>query len=125
MNQGMAPVLASLAKLSSAPQGMQDAFLAESKTWFSMWLAQPVYTAHAWARRNVPLRSTSHISSFLPLHCYIINLFMMKHVCFIEGLSAYCSVNTLHLLYKPSLLMLYKARVTICSEIYTQHTNIM
>jgi hypothetical protein len=45
-------------------------------------------------------------------------------VCFIQGLFAYCAVNVLHLGYtKPISLMLYKAKVAVCSEIRTQHIN--
>jgi len=46
-------------------------------------------------------------------------------VCFMEGLSAYRTVNTARRVYKTSLLMPYKAIVAVCSEARTQHINTM
>jgi hypothetical protein len=48
-----------------------------------------------------------------------------KSICFIYGLSAYRAVNTLHSIIKTSLLMFYKAKVAVCSEIRTKHINAM
>ena len=51
---------------------------------------------------------------------------IMKCVCFIWGLGAYCTVkHSLAWLYKTNLLMLHRAKIAVCSEICTQHTNAM
>jgi hypothetical protein len=43
-----------------------------------------------------------------------------------QELGAYRAVNTIHLGYiKPSLLMLYKAKVVVCFEIHTQHIDVI
>jgi hypothetical protein len=43
-----------------------------------------------------------------------------KLVSFIKGLSAYRAVNT-PLVTKTNLLMFYKAKVAVCSDIRTKH----
>jgi hypothetical protein len=48
-----------------------------------------------------------------------------KRICFIYELSAYRAVNTLHFGYKTNVLMFYKAKVAVCSEIRTKHINAM
>ena len=39
--------------------------------------------------------------------------------------SSYRTVNTFHLSYKNYQLALYRAKVAVCSEINTKHTNIV
>jgi hypothetical protein len=48
-----------------------------------------------------------------------------KRVPFIYGLKAYRAVNTPPRLCETSLLMLYKAKVAVCSEIYTEPIKAM
>jgi len=112
----MAPVLASLAKLSSTAKECRMPSWQNPRYGFQCGLPN-YYILHLPGQGEMSLSGA--LLTFPP------SFFMMKHVCFTEGLSVYWTVNALHLLYKPSLLMLYKARVTVCSEIYTQHTNIM
>ena len=40
-----------------------------------------------------------------------------------QRFSPYCTVNTLHLGYKTSQLMLYREIITVCSQIHTKHIN--
>ena len=41
-----------------------------------------------------------------------------------KGLSAYRAMNTVHLrLYKTNLLVSYKKKVAVCSEIHTENTH--
>jgi hypothetical protein len=42
-----------------------------------------------------------------------------------EGLSPYRAVNTLHFGYKNQLVNDVEAKVTVCSERHTKHTNAM
>jgi hypothetical protein len=56
---------------------------------------------------------------------YVVNPLKTKRICFIRGLSAYRAVNTLHLGLKNNLLMLYKYKVAVCSEIHAKHINAM
>jgi hypothetical protein len=55
----------------------------------------------------------------------LINPLKKKRICFIQGLSMYRAVNTLHFGYQTNLLMFYKAKVAVCSEIHIKYINAM
>ena len=44
-------------------------------------------------------------------------------MCFIQGPSPYRAVNTFHLGYKTTQIMLYETEVVVCSQINTKHIN--
>jgi hypothetical protein len=44
-------------------------------------------------------------------------------ICFILGISPYRAVNTFYHGYKNQTVMIYKAKVAVCSEILTKHST--
>ena len=42
---------------------------------------------------------------------------------YIQRFSPYRSINTLHIDYKTSRLMLYREMIAVCSQIHTKHIN--
>jgi hypothetical protein len=70
---------------------------------------------------SVQIGSESHPASF-PIN---FNPLKTKRVYFVQGLSAYRAVNTLHFGYKNQSLNFYKAKVAVCSAIRTKHRNAM
>ena len=56
------------------------------------------------------------------LNLVVINLLRRNVICSIYGISPYRTVNTFHHCYKNQL-MLYKAKVAVCSDIRTKHST--
>jgi len=53
------------------------------------------------------------------------DLLKTKRICFTWGISPYRAVNTFHHGFKKNnLLMTYKAKVAVCSEISTKHSTL-
>jgi hypothetical protein len=98
--------------------GTEDHWSSQLYNWDVVSEANHSYytTLHQPPDRNVGLHDSSQVKRLNALH--------IKRICFI-WLSAYRSVNTLHLRYKKTMLIQYKAKFAACFQIHAKHINEM